>query len=88
MCTLLVYTRINEFNPSLPVSAVFLLSGPLFLSVHHVLATEKPSEIDIGLTFVMMVLTFGLCLVVALVSPLNEDRIVYAALMRWFDDFC
>ena len=58
----------NELDLSLPVSAVFLLAGPLLLSVHQVLMIEQSSDIDLGFKFIMSSLVFGLCFVVTLVS--------------------
>jgi hypothetical protein len=63
--------RVNESNLSFEVSAVTLLLGPMLFSVYHVLVTWGPST-DAGLNFVMAVIGFGSCLVVALVSPFER----------------
>jgi hypothetical protein len=58
------------------VSAVTAMSSTILLSVYHVFMTWDLST-DVGLTFVMLVLAFGLCMAVGLVSHCHLNKLVY-----------
>jgi hypothetical protein len=59
--------RISEANLSFPASATVLFLCCLLFSVYHALANWESSS-DVGLTVVMLLLSFGVCMVVVLVS--------------------